>query len=43
MFNWLSPEIIWNEDGERVSNRAKGGGYGIQLPPENITLIEMPA
>lgn len=41
--NWLSPEIIWNEDGERVSNRAKGGGYGIQLPPENITLIEMPA
>lgn len=41
--NWLSPEIIWNEDGERVSNKTKGGGYGIQLPPENITLIEMPA
>lgn len=41
--NWLSPEVIWNEDGERVSNKTKGGGYGIQLPPENITLIEMPA
>lgn len=42
---WLSPEIIWTEDGARINRddrSTKGGGYGIPLPPRNIELIDCP-
>ncbi|MDY0038422.1 MAG: CRISPR-associated ring nuclease Csm6 [Zoogloea oleivorans] len=35
----LLPRIIWDEDGERLTGKtSKGGGYGIGLPLEHITL-----
>ena len=41
--DFLTPELIWREDGERLSKAGttKGGGYGIPLPVNNITLIEV--
>lgn len=41
--NWLTPELIWDDAGERLdqTGKAKGGGYGIPLPVGNITLIEI--
>lgn len=42
--DWLTPELIWNEDGERLekTGKAKGGGYGLPLPATNIGLIDCP-
>ncbi len=41
--DFLTPALIWREDGERLSKAGstKGGGYGIPLPVSNITLIEV--
>lgn len=41
--NWLTPELIWDDTGIRLNNagRAKGSGYGIPLPVNNITLIDV--
>lgn len=41
---WLTPEIIWDDAGERLKPTdkvVKGGGYGIPLNVGNIELIEM--
>ena len=42
---WLTPEIIWTEDGDRLTEpgSTKGGGYGIPLPIGNIDLIDCPS
>ncbi|WPP46942.1 CRISPR-associated ring nuclease Csm6 [Pseudomonas sp. AN-1] len=41
--NWLTPELIWDDAGERLdqTGKAKGGGYGIPLPVGSITLVEI--
>jgi CRISPR-associated protein (TIGR02584 family) len=41
---WLTPEIIWGEDGDRLTEpgSTKGGGYGIPLLIGNIDLIDCP-
>ena len=41
--SWLTPELIWDDAGERLDHatKSKGGGYGIPLPASNITLIEV--
>lgn len=41
--SWLTPELIWDDAGERLDHatKSKGGGYGIPLPVSNITLIEV--
>lgn len=38
---WLSPEIIWSEDGALLEQpgSTKGGGYGIPLARKNIEII----
>lgn len=43
--DFLTPELIWSEDGERLAKpgSTKGGGYGIPLPSANITLLELAA
>lgn len=40
--SWLTPELIWDDAGERLDHttKSKGGGYGIPLPVCNITLLE---
>lgn len=42
---WLTPEIIWSEDGDRLTEpgSTKGGGYGIPLLIGNIDLIDCPS
>lgn len=42
--DFLTPELIWSEDGERLAKpgNTKGGGYGIHLPTVNIDLLELP-
>jgi CRISPR-associated protein (TIGR02584 family) len=43
--DFLTPELIWSEDGERLvkPGSTKGGGYGIPLPAANIVLLELAA
>lgn len=40
---FLTPELIWSEDGERLATPGsiKGGGYGIPVPLNNIELREI--
>lgn len=45
LVRWLIPSVIWSGTGEKISatdidKTPKGGGYGINLKPEQIHIIE---